>query len=141
MAKQRDEAPLEDLPEFNDRPDQADLDRMNAYVANEPVEYELINDRGVQPDFDKDTLVNQRCLFYGISAEPEDFELGPVYFVKLLRPIDTRDMEPWGVIFPASSPVVRKVQKQVRFNQVPFHATLIRRPSKVKGHNPYWDLK
>lgn len=120
-----------DLPEFND------------YVPNEPVgqEYELIDDRGVQPEFDKAELENQRCLIFGISAEPEEFELGPVFFVKLLRPIDTRDMEPWGVIFPATSPVVRKVQKQVRFNQVPFHATFVRIKSKVRGHNPYWDLK
>ena len=105
--------------------------------------YNLIEDRGEIPDFDKSSLVGQTVKIFAISDEPETFneDMGPVYFVKLHRVGTDAPTDPhWGVMFGASSVVVKQVQKQVRAGLMPFVARFKTTPSRVKGMNPYWSL-
>jgi len=111
--------------------------------ADYDLSYQLIEDRGEIPDFSKDSLAGQVVRVFSISDEPETFneDMGPVYFVKLLRvDIDAPDTPHWGVMFGANSVVVKQVQKQTRAGRMPFVARFKTTPSRTKGFSPYWSL-
>lgn len=105
----------------------------------EPV-YIFDDDRGRVPDFDKSELSGTVVKIFGIS-EPEDFDLGPVRFIKLLRASEPQDDEPWGIIIAASSPICGQVDGMARRGLTPFMAIMDQVPSQTKGHNPYWKIR
>ena len=96
--------------------------------------------RGEVPEFKKVDLAGQTVLITGITAEPEEFPLGPVRFIQLYREGDDTKGEAWGVMFHADSPVVKQVEHMVQRGKVPFLATLSSVKSQEHKGQTYWKL-
>lgn len=112
----------------------ADIDSDVVYDVGE------VLDRGVQPDFEKDSLNGQTVMIFGIKG-PEDFPMGPVYFVLLKRAVDPREAEPWGVMFPASNrPMIPTILDMATRGRLPFPAVLRLRASESNKGYEYWDI-
>jgi hypothetical protein len=109
--------------------------------VTEPV-YDIgaVLNRGNIPDFDKKTLDGQDVTIVGISG-PEEFPMGPVYFVLLYRDSDPRTIDAWGVMMPATSPAIKRTLAMAKGGYLPFRAKLVLEPSQSHKGYEYWNLK
>jgi len=95
---------------------------------------------GNVPDFDKKTLDGQDVTVVGISG-PEEFQMGPVYFLLIYRDGDPRDMDAWGVMISATSPAVKRALAMAKGGYLPFRAKMKLEASQSHKGYEYWNLK
>jgi hypothetical protein len=95
--------------------------------------------RGNIPDFDKATLNGQNVTVVGISG-PEDFQLGPVYFLMLYRDQDPRTIDAWGIMIPATSPAAQRALRMAQSGYLPFRAKMQLVKSQSHKGQEYWTL-
>lgn len=95
-------------------------------------------DRGIVPDDNfKDGLDGTPVTVVGISG-PEEFPMGDVYFILLYREGDNTDQDAWGVMFPATSPIVTQTLRMAARGALPFTGTVHRNDSKSQKGQTYW---
>lgn len=99
-----------------------------------------ILDHGREPDFTKESLIGVPVIVVGIVG-PESFPLGHVYFILLRRKLDSSEDEPWGVMFPAASPVVVATLRAARQKMLPFVGILDRTTSASDEDRQYWNWR
>lgn len=115
--------------------------REESYIAEDNTIHDIseVINHGREPDWEKDTLVDTTITVYGING-PEDWSLGPVYFVLLKRKEDAAIDDPWGVMFPASSPLVKTVLAMARQKKLPFRGLVLKPALLSNPDRTTWTL-
>ena len=116
--------------------------QINVRADSEEAVYDIgvVMNRGNIPDFDKKTLDGQNVTIVGMTG-PEDFPMGPVYFLLLYRDGDPRDMDAWGVMIPQGSPAAKRALAMAQGGYLPFRAKMVLEPSTAHKGYEYWNLK
>lgn len=117
--------------------------------ADESQEAELF-DRNWGNPFPKEELDGQVISIVGLQSAP-DFGVGPCMAVLFRLDSDTPDLAPWGILLSAdgikedgsrsmASPLVGHAVSHFKRHSNPLRGRAVRKASKTKGHNDYWDL-
>ena len=123
-----------------------EVKRANFRASDDDVVYDLgmVADHGLTPDFDKSDFDGKLVKVGGIDG-PEDFQLGPVYFVLLKRMVATHDKpdagpdeDYYGVMFAATAQPVTRTLQMATMGALPFFAVPRLVPSRSKPGYEYW---
>jgi hypothetical protein len=114
---------------------------INVRADNEDQVYDIgaVLNRGNVPDFDKASLNGQTVTVVGVSG-PEEFPLGDVYFLLIYRDGDSRQMDAWGIMIPATSPAAKRAVSMAQAGYLPFRAKMVLQPSQSHKGYEYWTL-
>lgn len=118
-----------------------ELKGINVRADIEDTVYDIgaVLNRGNVPDFDKATLNGTDVTIVGITG-PEEFSMGPVYFLLLYRDGDSHSLDAWGVMIPATSPAAKRALSMAQGGYLPFRAKMVLVPSKEHKGYEYWTL-
>jgi len=113
---------------------------VRAEITDTVYDMAAVINHGNIPDFDKKTLNGQNVTIVGISG-PEEFPMGPVYFLLIYRDGDPREMDAWGIMIPETSPAAKRALTMAKGGYLPFRAKMVLEPSQTHKGYEYWNLK
>jgi hypothetical protein len=128
------------MPQFDANGNEIAGINIRADVESPVYDIGAVLNHGNIPDFDKKTLDGQNITVVGIAG-PEEFQMGPVYFLLIYRDNDPRNIDAWGIMISAESPAVKRALAMAKGGYLPFRAKMVQEASKANKGFTYWNLK